>query len=187
MTGGVTTARQLPGACGRRSKRADCNGYCCLCQEHGWTALFSIVSAAATSSTPPPCRPATAPQVTALQIAALKRLGKGNKILLLDRSGGAAKAVARALAERGFGRVFVIKGGFQVGCLGWEACFGGVGVGGRVWGRVWEASFVLSGAVPCECVFATLCHQGRLPGGLPTRLVAFRFMVSVACATTLRP
>lgn len=54
--------------------------------------------------------------MTALQIAALKRLGKGNKILVLDRSGGStAKAVARALAERGFGRVFVIKGGFQVG------------------------------------------------------------------------
>ncbi|KAI7844130.1 hypothetical protein COHA_002266 [Chlorella ohadii] len=57
-------------------------------------------------------------KVTALQIAALKRLGKGNKILLLDRSGGgAAKAVARALSERGFGRVFVIKGGFQ----GWQS------------------------------------------------------------------
>ena len=80
---------------------------------------------------PPPCRPATAPQVTALQIAALKRLGKGNKILLLDRSGGAAKAVARALAERGFGRVFVIKGGFQVGCLD----------GRHVWGYVWQACF----------------------------------------------
>ena len=54
--------------------------------------------------------------MTALQIAALKRLGKGNKVLLLDRNGGgAAKAVARALADRGFGRVFVIKGGFQVG------------------------------------------------------------------------
>lgn len=64
---------------------------------------------------PPPFQPHV--QVTALQIAALKRLGKGNKILLLDRSGGgAAKAVARALSERGFGRVFVIKGGFQVGC-----------------------------------------------------------------------
>ena len=62
-------------------------------------------------------------QVTALQIAALKRLGKGNKILLLDRSGGgAAKAVARALSERGFGRVFVIRGGFQVGYCNWLAC-----------------------------------------------------------------
>ena len=59
------------------------------------------------------------PQVTALQIAALKRLSRGNRLLLLDRNGGgAAKAVARALAERGFGRVYVIKGGFQ----GWQVC-----------------------------------------------------------------
>lgn len=63
-----------------------------------------------------PSNPPTV-QVTALQIAALRRLGRGDRILLLDRSGGGpAKAVARALAERGFGRVFVIKGGFQ----GWQ-------------------------------------------------------------------
>jgi hypothetical protein len=56
--------------------------------------------------------------VTALQIASLKRLSPGSKVLLLDRNGGgAAKAVAKALAARGFGRVFVIKGGYN----GWVA------------------------------------------------------------------
>ena len=56
--------------------------------------------------------------VTALQVAALKRLGPGSTVLLLDRSGsGTARAVAKALAARGFGRVFVIKGGFN----GWVA------------------------------------------------------------------
>ena len=54
--------------------------------------------------------------VTALQIAALKRLGKGSSIYLLDRSGGTAKQVAKELASRGFGRVFVVAGGFQ----GWQ-------------------------------------------------------------------
>ncbi|KAL4447383.1 hypothetical protein ABPG77_007416 [Micractinium sp. CCAP 211/92] len=57
-------------------------------------------------------------KVTALQIAALKRLTSGSTILLMDRSGsGTAKAVAKALAARGFGRVYIIKGGFQ----GWVA------------------------------------------------------------------
>lgn len=57
--------------------------------------------------------------MTALQIAALKRLSRGSRLLVLDRNGGGggAKAVARALAERGFGKVYVIKGGFQ----GWQA------------------------------------------------------------------
>lgn len=57
-------------------------------------------------------------KVTALQIAALKRLRPGMSLFMLDRTGGgSAKAVAKALAERGFGRVYVIKGGFQ----GWQA------------------------------------------------------------------
>ena len=51
--------------------------------------------------------------MTALQIAALKRLRPSMSLFMLDRTGGgSAKAVAKALAERGFGRVYVIKGGF---------------------------------------------------------------------------
>jgi rhodanese-related sulfurtransferase len=57
-------------------------------------------------------------QVTALQIAALKRIGRGSKVLLLDRFGGASKAVAKELSRRGFGRVFVVSGGFD-GRGGW--------------------------------------------------------------------
>lgn len=57
-------------------------------------------------------------KVTALQIAALKRLGGGSTVFLMDRTGsGAAKAVAKELAGRGVGRVYLIKGGFQ----GWVA------------------------------------------------------------------
>jgi hypothetical protein len=57
-------------------------------------------------------------QVTALQIAALKRLGKGSKVLLLDRYGNASKTVARELARRGFGRVYVVAGaGFNSAAL----------------------------------------------------------------------
>lgn len=57
-------------------------------------------------------------QVTALQIAALKRIGRGTKVLLLDRFGNTSKAVARELARRGFGRTYVITGGFD-GRSGW--------------------------------------------------------------------
>ena len=56
----------------------------------------------------------TEAQITALQIAAARRVGKGTKVLLLDRNGGAAaKAVARELSRLGYGRTFVIAGGFN--------------------------------------------------------------------------
>jgi rhodanese-related sulfurtransferase len=48
--------------------------------------------------------------VTALQIAALKRIGRGSKVILLDRFGNVSKAVAKELSRRGFGRVFVVSG-----------------------------------------------------------------------------
>lgn len=54
------------------------------------------------------CRPVL--QVTALQIAALKRIGRGSKVLLLDRFGNTSKQVAKELSRRGFGRVFVVQG-----------------------------------------------------------------------------
>ncbi|KAF5832972.1 calcium sensing receptor [Dunaliella salina] len=57
-------------------------------------------------------------QITALQIAALKKVSKGTKVLLLDKNGSAAKDVAKELARKGFGNVFVINGGFD-GRNGW--------------------------------------------------------------------
>jgi len=57
-------------------------------------------------------------QVTALQIAALKRIGRGSKVVLLDRFGNVSKQVAKELSRRGFGRVFVVQGGFD-GRAGW--------------------------------------------------------------------
>lgn len=92
-------------------------------------------------------------QVTALQIAALKRLSRGSRLLVLDRNGGGggAKAVARALAERGFGRVYVIKGGFQ----GWQVRrAGGSGLG-------WVGGLRTAGA-----------SQGGVQGGLLTCLLS---------------
>ena len=44
-------------------------------------------------------------QVTVLSIAALKKVSKGTRILLLDRNGGQAKSIAKALAKKGFKRV----------------------------------------------------------------------------------
>jgi rhodanese-related sulfurtransferase len=44
-------------------------------------------------------------QVTVLSIAALKKVSKGTKILLLDRNGGQSKAVAKELAKKGFKKV----------------------------------------------------------------------------------
>mgnify|MGYP003587777874 CR=1 FL=1 len=49
-------------------------------------------------------------QITALQIGALKRIGRGTKVLLLDRFGNQAKAVAKELSRRGFGRVYIVAG-----------------------------------------------------------------------------
>jgi hypothetical protein len=40
-------------------------------------------------------------------------VSKGSKVILLDRNGSASKSVARELAKRGFGRVFVVDGGFD--------------------------------------------------------------------------
>jgi len=57
------------------------------------------------------CSVALCVQVTALQIAALKRLGRGSKVVLLDRFGNVSKSVAKELARRGFGRVYVVAGG----------------------------------------------------------------------------
>mmetsp|Transcript_10651 Transcript_10651/g.22902 ORF Transcript_10651/g.22902 Transcript_10651/m.22902 type:complete len:382 (-) Transcript_10651:495-1640(-) len=57
-------------------------------------------------------------QITALQIAALKRVSKGAKIILLDRYGPAARTVAKELARKGYSKVFTIQGGFD-GRGGW--------------------------------------------------------------------
>ena len=57
-------------------------------------------------------------QVTAMQIAALKRIGRGTRVVLLDRNGGSAKDVARELGRKGFGRVYIVAGGFE-GRAGW--------------------------------------------------------------------
>ncbi len=56
--------------------------------------------------------------MTALQIAALKRVSRGTRVILLDRYGSSAKDVAKELARRGFGKVFVVSGGFD-GRGGW--------------------------------------------------------------------
>lgn len=54
---------------------------------------------------------------TAIQIAALKKLSRGNTLYLLDSNGTVARAVAKELAKRGFSRAFVINGG----CQAWVA------------------------------------------------------------------
>lgn len=56
-------------------------------------------------------------KITAMQIAALKRLNKGAPLYLMDKNGSVAKAVARELGSRfGFNKVFVINNGFS----GWQ-------------------------------------------------------------------
>lgn len=56
-------------------------------------------------------------QVTALQIAALKRIGRGSRVVLLDRYGNVSKQVAKELSRRGFGRVFVVQGECWPDCV----------------------------------------------------------------------
>lgn len=45
-----------------------------------------------------------------MQIAALKKIGKGTKLILLDRYGPAARIVAKELGRKGYGKVYVIAG-----------------------------------------------------------------------------
>ena len=48
-------------------------------------------------------------QVTALQIASLKRVNRRTQILLLDKNGTTSKAIARELSRRGFRKIRVIQ------------------------------------------------------------------------------
>lgn len=59
-------------------------------------------------------------QVTALQVSALKRVTRNSTVLLLDRTGSGAVAVARALTAKGYRKVYVIAGGMD-GRSGWLA------------------------------------------------------------------
>lgn len=56
--------------------------------------------------------------VTSMQIASLKRVSKGSKIILLDRYGGVSQTVAKELASKGFSKVYTVSGGFD-GRGGW--------------------------------------------------------------------
>jgi len=55
--------------------------------------------------------------MTVLQIAALKKVKKGTKVLLMDKNGSVAKDVAKGLNSKGYKKVFVISGGFN----GWTS------------------------------------------------------------------
>lgn len=52
-------------------------------------------------------------QVTAEEVASLKKVGKGSTLLLLDNNNGRAKAVAKRLASKGFRRAFTVANGFK--------------------------------------------------------------------------
>lgn len=56
-------------------------------------------------------------QVTALQIASLRKVNRRSSILLLDKSGTTSKAIAKELRKKGFKRVRVVQGGFS----GWTS------------------------------------------------------------------
>lgn len=51
-------------------------------------------------------------KITALQIAALRRVSKSTFVYLLDRNGSLSRQVAKSLKTLGFGRCFVISGGY---------------------------------------------------------------------------
>lgn len=55
--------------------------------------------------------------MTIVQIAALKKVKKGTRVLLLDKNGSVAKDIAKGLNGRGYKKVFVIDGGFN----GWTS------------------------------------------------------------------
>ena len=58
----------------------------------------------------------TEARVTAVLVSALKGVSRGQQVVLMDSGNGAAKEVAKALAEQGFSQVYVMEGGFR----GWK-------------------------------------------------------------------
>jgi len=48
-------------------------------------------------------------QVTALQIASLKKVNKRTQILLLDKNGSTSKVIAKELSRKGFRKIRVIQ------------------------------------------------------------------------------
>eukprot|EP00475_Leptophrys_vorax_P028772 TRINITY_DN41865_c0_g1_i1.p1 TRINITY_DN41865_c0_g1~~TRINITY_DN41865_c0_g1_i1.p1 ORF type:complete len:404 (+),score=68.10 TRINITY_DN41865_c0_g1_i1:76-1287(+) len=56
--------------------------------------------------------------ITAIKIAALKRLGKGSRIILIDSNGDIAKLVAQSLVSLGFKNTWIVKDGVDGG-KGW--------------------------------------------------------------------
>lgn len=48
-------------------------------------------------------------QVTALQIASLKKVNKRSQIMLLDKNGSTSKVIAKELARKGFKKIRVIQ------------------------------------------------------------------------------
>eukprot|EP00271_Cylindrocystis_brebissonii_P003159 TRINITY_DN1391_c0_g1_i2.p1 TRINITY_DN1391_c0_g1~~TRINITY_DN1391_c0_g1_i2.p1 ORF type:complete len:363 (-),score=111.18 TRINITY_DN1391_c0_g1_i2:722-1810(-) len=57
-------------------------------------------------------------ELTALKIAALKKLGKNSKIAILDSNGSTSRLVAKALTNLGFRSAYVVKDGTDGGS-GW--------------------------------------------------------------------
>ncbi|CAG9464038.1 unnamed protein product [Pedinophyceae sp. YPF-701] len=51
--------------------------------------------------------------ITAMQVAALKKARKNGPVIVLDQSGSTAVNVAKQLSARGYGKVFVVQGGFK--------------------------------------------------------------------------
>lgn len=56
-----------------------------------------------------PIEPIMLMQVTALQIASLKKVNKKSQILLLDKNGSTSKVIARELARKGFRKIRVVQ------------------------------------------------------------------------------
>ena len=48
-------------------------------------------------------------QVTALQIASLKKVNKRSQIMLLDKNGSTSRVIAKELARKGFKKIRVIQ------------------------------------------------------------------------------
>lgn len=54
----------------------------------------------------------TETQVTAVKLASLKSIKKGKTVILLDQQGKQATRIAKELSSKGYGKVFIVKGGF---------------------------------------------------------------------------
>lgn len=110
-------------------------------------------------------------EVAAIKISALKRIGKGSKLIIIDSQGDIGKVVAKALNVLGYKNAWVVADGFD-GSKGWVQSRLGTDNYGSNFAEVLSpsriipaASNLFSGGTKSSTVEVTAGNRRLLPGG----------------------